>query len=202
MQASWRFCKKCNRPKPDLAHHCSICRKCVLKMDHHCPWVGNCVGFRNYRYFFLFLMYLVFGCAYAAILMALNTDTFLNHHHRLLWFRMFTMVLAAAACIAVGGLFAWHCFLVLSGQGTIDFYDNCESFIAARRQGKEYSNPYNMGPVRNWKATFDVDGRYWWILWMLPSLRRKKGLGLLPMSVEDGQRVTMQKHRKNVLDMV
>ena len=33
-----RFCDKCKAIKPDRAHHCSVCGRCVLKMDHHCPW--------------------------------------------------------------------------------------------------------------------------------------------------------------------
>ncbi|CAK0878777.1 unnamed protein product [Prorocentrum cordatum] len=42
------FCKKCNLPRPERAHHCVICGVCVLRMDHHCPWINNCVGFYNH----------------------------------------------------------------------------------------------------------------------------------------------------------
>jgi len=68
-----RLCRRCNSYKPDRAHHCSICKRCIIKMDHHCPWVNNCVGIGNHKYFLLFIFYTFCSCAYSMFLVILRT---------------------------------------------------------------------------------------------------------------------------------
>jgi len=63
---SYTFCTYCNKPKPPRAHHCRSCKMCVVDMDHHCPFIGNCVGASNHQAFVIFLISVVISCAYAA----------------------------------------------------------------------------------------------------------------------------------------
>jgi len=64
----WTVCKYCEMFRPPRAHHCRVCKRCIRKMDHHCPWINNCVGERNQKYFILFLFYTVLSTVYAVSL--------------------------------------------------------------------------------------------------------------------------------------
>lgn len=64
----YTFCSKCVLPKPPGAHHCRQCKECVLEMDHHCPFIGNCVGVSNQRHFVLFLIWVVSSFLYIVCL--------------------------------------------------------------------------------------------------------------------------------------
>jgi len=53
-----KVCPECIVVQPKRARHCTICRMCVFKYDHHCPWLNNCIGARNIGVFYCFLLVL------------------------------------------------------------------------------------------------------------------------------------------------
>uniref|UniRef100_A0AC35TSS2 Palmitoyltransferase n=1 Tax=Rhabditophanes sp. KR3021 TaxID=114890 RepID=A0AC35TSS2_9BILA len=75
---AYRYCSHCTMVKPDRAHHCSICKTCNLKFDHHCPWINNCVMYSNYKQFLLFLGYGFTLCVFVAITNIDALVTFFN----------------------------------------------------------------------------------------------------------------------------
>jgi palmitoyltransferase len=55
------YCPKCLIKMDFRTKHCVICEKCVDDFDHHCFWVGNCIGKKNFSLFFDFLVYVIFN---------------------------------------------------------------------------------------------------------------------------------------------
>jgi|MDSZ01.1.fsa_nt_gb palmitoyltransferase len=174
-----RFCKKCECPKPARTHHCSVCRRCVMKMDHHCPWVNNCVGFYNYKYFVLFLVYMHAGCAYTA--MSCGVFVWEGRGHggvpvQKHGFLLFAFVLTLSVLFALTLFLVWHAFLVATNQTTIEFYSNRFDASDARARGEVWRNPYNLGMRGNFEQVFGMSRHP--LSWLLPSLKPPPGDGM------------------------
>ncbi|KAG0188102.1 hypothetical protein DFQ28_005374 [Apophysomyces sp. BC1034] len=137
-----KTCKKCHLPKPERAHHCSVCNACVLRFDHHCPWVHNCVGHFNHRYFVLFMTYMVLSALYFILFgwrpFIVSLD-FMNSEWPYYFPRpmmAFSIILAICMGIALGALCVWHYYLILTAQTTVEFYNNYYERGVCRSQGE------------------------------------------------------------------
>ncbi|KAK9679921.1 palmitoyltransferase swf1 [Basidiobolus ranarum] len=65
-----KTCTTCCLQKPARSKHCSMCKACIARSDHHCIWVNNCVGLNNHRYFIAFLSSTAITCIYASVMIA------------------------------------------------------------------------------------------------------------------------------------
>jgi len=61
-----KFCGWCFIHKTPQIHHCSSCGRCVENLDHHCQFMGTCIDDRNYRHFFLSLIWIILSTGYCA----------------------------------------------------------------------------------------------------------------------------------------
>jgi hypothetical protein len=62
-------CQACQILRPPRCHHCRQCNRCILAFDHHCVWLNNCIGYNNYRSFFLSIFFLAMGSWYAVFML-------------------------------------------------------------------------------------------------------------------------------------
>ncbi|XP_026862236.1 palmitoyltransferase ZDHHC20a [Electrophorus electricus] len=161
-----RYCDPCQVIKPDRCHHCSTCDQCVLKMDHHCPWVNNCVGFSNYKFFVLFLAYSMLYCVFIAATVLQYfikfwtnqlPDTPAKFHVLFLFF------VAAMFFISILSLFTYHIWLVAKNRTTI------EAFRAPVFRHGPDKNGFTLGFRKNFTEVFG-DQKKSWILPIYSSL--------------------------------
>jgi len=211
----WGFCGKSHQPKPPRAHYDHVTKKLVLNMDHYCPWMFNCVGFLNYRYFYNFLVFVVTSMVYG---IALSIKPFMSLYS-MMYFKQikmsrqegfatvqhlynyvpipeertavtFTLLLCASVGLGASTLLIFHTYLLLTAQTTIEFQGNLFSKRRARLQKKKFRNPYDLGWKRNFQQIYGLGNPILSII--VPSSREPDFLPL-PMSGKEGLRCKSQR---------
>lgn len=135
-----RFCPVCQIWRPPRTAHCYTCNVCCNAHDHHCVWLGNCVGARNYSYFLYFLAATTTTCMLFGVLLVLallrGPETLkqeAKHHPG----TVFVAVYVFAASVQPLLLWILHTWLTLNNLTTREFLNNVIF------SDEKYQNPFN-----------------------------------------------------------
>lgn len=155
-----RSCKWCSKYKPDRCHHCSVCRMCILKMDHHCPWIYNCVGYKNFKFFLLLLLYaaiaaqMVMWTMWSSMLQVVRDP---SSPFLFMFSILFGESLACLMSFMLTPFFSFHIYLMIKAMTTIEY---CEK----SRRPNFVATTYTLGALANVYASL---GDNPW-LWLCP----------------------------------
>ncbi|CAH8488660.1 unnamed protein product [Schistosoma turkestanicum] len=169
------ICARCYISRPIRAHHCSICKTCILCMDHHCPWTANCVGLYTHRHFYLVLIFMSIGGIYLltigwsdfrSYLIEINQNQInITAKYSSIWFNQYTylpsneflirlfkgcFIFGSIAIPLVMALCIWHTYLISNGETSIERHINAKFTQILKQRGVIYRNPHNFGIFLNW----------------------------------------------------
>uniref|UniRef100_A0A095CB85 Palmitoyltransferase n=1 Tax=Schistosoma haematobium TaxID=6185 RepID=A0A095CB85_SCHHA len=139
------YCHSCRIFRPPRASHCSSCDNCVERFDHHCPWIGNCVGQRNYRYFILFIYSLSIYCLYILVFSIVNLILLYEKYEDIIMAikispaSIIDILITFSAMWTVFGLSGYHTSLVCRGFST---HEDIRHFPRIVKQAG-HKNPYS-----------------------------------------------------------